>query len=258
VVVASRYALILLLAAPAAFATNSDYDGLLQLFHDWREFESPPLNNGAPDYTNEGFAARHGDYQALRQRLDAFEIGDWPVPQQVDWHLVRAEMNGYDFNRRVLMPWARDPAFYDSIWMSRSDVPAHEGPTHHAVIEVWTYKFPISADERQRLSNELKVVPPLFEQAKQNLTGNARDLWVTGIRDIRRDVSDLDQLVAMLGDAIGDELAAVIADARRATVDLADWLELEAPSKTGPSGVGKENYTWYQQNVHLVPLTWED
>ena len=27
---------------------------------------------------------------------------------------------------------------------------------------------------------------------------------------------------------------------------------------SGPSGIGKENYTWYQQNVHLLPMTWED
>ena len=32
----------------------------------------------------------------------------------------------------------------------------------------------------------------------------------------------------------------------------------ESDKKDGPSGIGKENYTWYQQNVHLVPLTWED
>ena len=36
------------------------------------------------------------------------------------------------------------------------------------------------------------------------------------------------------------------------------WLEAQAPSKTGPSGIGKENYTWSLQNVHLVPMTWED
>ena len=251
-------ALVLLLAAPALAATDAGYDDLLQLFHDWREFESPPLRNGAPDYTEEGFAARHSDFKVLRQRLDAFEIDDWPVPQQVDWHLVRAEMNGYDFNRRVLMPWVRDPAFYDSIWMSRSDVPAHEGPTHHAVVEIWTYEFPLSPDERQRLIKELKVVPSLIEQARQNLRGNARDLWVTGIRDIRRDAADLDQLTSMLGDSSDDELAAVIADVRSATIDFAGWLEQQAPSKTGPSGIGKDNYTWYQQNVHLVPLTWED
>jgi hypothetical protein len=42
------------------------------------------------------------------------------------------------------------------------------------------------------------------------------------------------------------------------TDDLVLWLEEEAKSKDGPSGLGKENYSWYMQNVHLVPLTWED
>ncbi|MEL6368520.1 MAG: hypothetical protein AAFQ16_11240, partial [Pseudomonadota bacterium] len=50
----------------------------------------------------------------------------------------------------------------------------------------------------------------------------------------------------------------VIAEARAAAVDLVAWLESQASEKTGPSGIGKENYTWYLQNVHLVPLSWED
>ena len=40
--------------------------------------------------------------------------------------------------------------------------------------------------------------------------------------------------------------------------NCAVWLEEAAKSKTGPSGIGKDNYTWYLQKVHLVPLTWED
>ncbi len=253
-VVAGVVALFLSSAALA----GSTHGDLLQLFGDWRDFESPPLLNGAPDYTEKSFAARQADYLVLRDRLDSFEIDDWPIPEQVDWHLIRAEMNGYDFNRRVLQPWARDPAFYDSIWLARSDVPAHEGPTHHAVVEVWSYEFPLSASERRRLINELGVVPPLFEQARQNLTGNARDLWVTGIRDIRREVDDLEQLRELVGDSIDAELDAAIMDVERAAQVLADWLQEQAPAKNGPSGIGKDNYTWYQQNVHLVPMTWED
>ena len=34
--------------------------------------------------------------------------------------------------------------------------------------------------------------------------------------------------------------------------------DIKEPSKNGPSGIGKENYSWYQQNVHLVPLSWEE
>ena len=246
------------LVSNAAAETKPDYDDLLALFVDWREFESPPMLDGAPDYTVAQFAARQDDYLALRARLESFVIDDWPIPRQVDWHLVRAEMNGYDFNRRVLKPWARDPAFYNTIWTYRSDVPAHEGPTHHALVEVWTYDFPLTEPEQQRLVSELRVIPPLMKQAQSNLVGNARDLWVTGIRDIRQQREGLDELEAMLGDSASEELLDVIAASKTATDDLIAWLEAEADSKTGPSGIGKDNYTWYQQNVHLVPLTWED
>ena len=34
-------------------------------------------------------------------------------------------------------------------------------------------------------------------------------------------------------------------------------MQAQAPSKTGPSGVGKEAYDWNLRHVHLVPLTWD-
>jgi hypothetical protein len=229
------------------------YRELLELFEEWRAFERPPLLEGAPDYTAETFAKRQPVFEGLRTRLRAIDPSAWPVELQVDWHLVRAEMNGYDFNARVLRPWARDPAFYNSVWTYKSDVPAHEGPTHHAVTELWTYGFPLSAEEEQRLISDLAVIPPLMRQARGNLTGNARDLWVTGIRDLRRQRETLDGIRAE-----STELKRTIAAARTATDDLIAWLEEQAPKKTGPSGIGKANYTWHLQNVHLVPLTWDD
>ena len=247
---------LLMIGGPVAIADDHDYEALVELFEEWREFERPPMRDGAPDYTAETFDARHGGFLALRDRLHAFEISEWPVEHQVDWHIVRAEMNGYDFNRRVLMPWVRDPAYYQSIWLYRSDVPAHEGPTHHAVTELWTYDFPLSESEEQRLVNDLSVIPPLMAQAQLNLTGNARELWIAGIRNIEDQRRALDGIAER--DGLGDELRAVIAEAQSATDELVEWLYAEAESKDGPSGIGRDNYTWYMQNVHLVPLTWED
>ena len=246
------------LATVAPLASADTHADLLELFADWRTFEVPPLRNGAPDYTADTFAARHADYQALRARLDAMEIDDWSVAEQVDWHLVRAEMNGYDFNHRVLKPWVRDPAFYDTVWMNRSDVPAHEGPTNHAVVEVWMYEFPLSAADDARLTAEIRAIPPLMRQAAGNLTGNARDLWVTGIRDMRSQLDELDRVREMAGSGASADLVDAILEAKIATQELIDFLEAEAPNKDGPSGIGKDNYTWYQQQVHLVPLSWED
>jgi len=235
----------------------NDYAELVQLFEDWREFESPPMLEGAPDYTAERFAAAYEEFSDYEARLNAIDISEWPVEQQVDWHVVRAEMNGFDFNHRVLQPWVRDPAYYQSIWNYKSDVPGHEGPTHHAVLELWTYDFPLSDSEERRMIGELNVIPPLMRQAQRNLTGNARDLWVAGIRNIEAQRDNLDNIAETVGDAASSDLTATITAAQEATDELVAWLEQEAPSKTGPSGVGKENYTWYLRNVHYVPLSWE-
>ncbi len=253
-----RLIAVLCCVLAAGLTRAASHDDLVELFHDWRAFEQPPLLGGAPDYTAVTFERRHSEFERLRDRLHGMDIEDWSVPEQVDWHLVRAEMNGYDFNHRILKPWVRDPAFYDTVWMNRSDVPAHEGPTNHAVVEVWTYEFPLSSAEEARLVRELGAIPPLMKQAQTNLTGNARDLWVTGIRDIQSQLTELDRVAELAGGGASGELQNAIAEAKSATLELARFLEREAPSKTGPSGIGRDNYTWYQQNVHLVPLTWED
>jgi hypothetical protein len=250
--------LTLILLCTSLGAQADSYQGLLTLFAEWRQFESPPLRDGAPDYTAESFALRYQEFQAYRQRLDAFKVDGWPVPHQVDWHLVRAEMNGFDFNHRVLQPWVRDPAFYQSIWMSRSDVPGHEGPTHHAVVELWTYTFPLNPDGQQRLAADLSVIPPLMAQAQLNLTGNARELWITGIRNIRQQRKNLEWIATQTAALENPALSDVIERSLAATDELIDWLEAQASTKTGPSGIGRDNYSWYQQNVHLVPLSWED
>lgn len=238
--------------------TSNDYQDLVALFKEWRTFEKPPLIDGTPDYTEETFENREPRFKELKVSLQAIDTANWPVENKVDWRIVLAEMNGYDFNHRILKPWARDPAFYKSVWTYRSDVPAHEGPTHHATTELWTYTFPLSTDERQKLLKDLYVIPPLNTQAKKNLTGNARDLWVAGIREIENQTADLEELKRNAHIQNDAELIEVIDEAISSTNDFAKWLKGKAKTKTGPSGIGKENYTWYQQNVHLVPLSWED
>jgi len=235
-----------------------DYDDLVGLFKEWRTFETPPQLNGAPDYTAATFEKRWPEFKILQARLLAMDTSSWSVPDQVDFHIVWAEMNGYDFNHRILKPWQRDPAFYKTLWMGRSDVPAHEGPTHHGTTEIWTYDFPLNSDSKASLLKDFQVIPSLNEQAKGNLTGNAKDLWIAGIRDIHFQVENLKTVREWEGIKGDPDLEAAIDAAIQSTDEFAIWLEEQAETKTGPSGIGKENYTWYLQNVHLVPLTWND
>ncbi len=244
-------------ARPADSASPAGYDALVQLFQEWRAFERPPLRDGAPDYTAATTSRRLQELAAWRSRLDAIDSSAWPVEARVDHALVRAEMNGFDFNARVLQPWARDPAYYMSIWNEQSDTPAHEGSEHHGIVELWTYEFPLSREAEKKLAAELAIVPPLLAQAEGNLTGNARDLWVTGAGTMRQQVDSLDKLAKKTAGS-GGGLKKAIASAREATVKFVAWLDAQAPSKNGPSGVGRENYSWNLRNVHLVPMTWEE
>jgi hypothetical protein len=249
----------LVFAVPVALAdapAAPGYDAFARFFEEWRAFEHPPMKDGAPDYTAATFARRQQELKSYRDRLEAIDTSAWPVEQRVDQALVRAEINGFDFYARVLQPWARDPAFYLSVWPEQSDTPAHEGTVHHDVVELWTYSFPLSREAEAKLARELAIVPPLLAQARGNLTGNAHDLWVTGAGTIRGQVATLDELAGKTAGS-GRALKQAIAAAREATAGFVAWLDEQAPSKTGPSGVGKDNYNWLLKNVYLVPMTWD-
>jgi len=252
----SIVSLVLGLAAMAMAASPADTD-LVSLFREWRAFQKPPRRDGVPDYTAAAMTAQQSALASWPRRLAAMDSSRWPIAQQVDLHLVRAEMNGLDFDHRVLRPWANNPAFYVTVFTSESDQPAREGPHADAAVEVWTYKFPLAEEDARRLGSELRVIPPLLQQARTNLVGTGKDLWTFGTQAVRQQSADLAELAAKVKDAPGS-LAADVQRAREATDAFAKWLGEQAGSRTGPSGIGVANYDWYLKNVQLAPYTWSE
>jgi CubicO group peptidase (beta-lactamase class C family) len=243
-------------SAPSAPPASNRYEDLTSLFADWRAFQKPKLVDGVPDYTASAMAAQQRELPLYQRRLAAIDPARWPIPEQVDWHLARAEMNGLDFDHRVLKPWTNNPAFYVSVFPDRSDQPAREGPVAYGAIELWRYTFPLTAERASELQASIRIIPRLLAQAKTNLTGNSRDLWVYGARSIRQQEADLRELASRVGDY--SVLKADIERAHDATAAFAAWLDSQALSKTGASGIGIDNYNWYLKNVQLVPYTWRD
>ena len=164
----------------AAAARSTRYEDVLSLFADWRTFQQPKRVNGVPDYSVSAMAAQHRDLDGYVNRLAAIDPNAWPIPQQVDYHVVRAEMNGLDFDHRVLQPWANNPAFYVTVFLDESDQPAREGPLAAGGVDVWKYAFPLSTKDASEIAAGLAIVPGLLEQAKVNLVGHQKDLWTYG------------------------------------------------------------------------------
>jgi hypothetical protein len=236
----------------------SRYADLTALFADWRAFQQPRRVNGVPDYTPPAMTVQHRELASYRRRLAALDTTGWSVAAQVDYHIVRAEMNGLDFDHRVLRPWANDPAFYVTVFTEQSDQPAREGPHATGAVELWSYAFPLSASDAAKIDTGLRAIPSLLAQARANLTGNGRDLWTQSAGDLRDQSTALADLELRLGSGASRALLADVRRAKAATDSFATWLASRIPSKTGPSGIGVTNYDWYLKNVQLVPYTWQE
>src|SRR6202162_2911570 len=246
--------------APPGPPRSARYEDLLSFFREWRSFQRPKLVDGVPDYSAGAMAAHLRELETWRRRLAAIDASGWTVAQQVDYHVVRAEIAGLDFDHRVLKPWANNPAFYVTVFTEESDQPAREGPFAWGAVELWTWQFPLTPERADRavgMDAGIRAIPRLLAQAKTNLTGSGRDLWIYGAKSIRRQSADLSDLATKMSGAPAG-LKADVEKARQATDDFAAWLDSQGASRTGPSGIGVENYNWYLKNVQLVPSTWRE
>jgi hypothetical protein len=116
---------------------------------------------------------------------------------------------------------------------------------------------PLTPEAEQQLAAELRTVAPLLEQARGNLVSNTRDLWLPSTISFRNQEKALKQLGEKL-EGHGAEVREAQREALAATTAFREWLEVEAPKKTGPSGITREEYTWHLRNVLLVNSSWED
>ena len=246
--------------SPAAprHATPDRYETLVTLFGRWRQYQQPKRVNGVPDYSPVAMAAQYAGLASHRRALAALDTNGWPIPAQVDYHVVRAEMNGLDFDHRVVKPWANNPAFYVTVFGDQSDQPAREGPHSAGAVELWSYTVPLSAADAETVTAGLRIIPALLTQAKVNLTGNGRDLWARSVGSIREQAAALATLDSTLGPNAAPSLRDAVRRAKAATDSFATWVTATLPSKAGLSGVGVANYDWYLKNVQLVPYTWAD
>lgn len=237
-------------------ATDTHAD-LVAFFDAWRDYRVQPLKDGVPDFSAEAIAAQWDAFPRWRATLDAFPKESWPVNEQVDWHLVNAELNGLRFDHEVLKPWERDPAYYVYFYPSDTDVPNREGPMIEGSLEVSYYSYPLSDEDAAHIEAGLRIMPALYDAARINLTGNARDLWLKGIESIHEQSDALEGWASRM-EQDRPSLAEAARAARTASDTFAEWLESQADSKTGLSGVGKDNMTWALKNIHYQPYTWEE
>ena len=227
---------------------NSQYDDLVALSREFRAFLAADLDRGVPDYTPAAMAAHGRGLAEFQRRLAAVDVRGWPISGQVDYELVRAEINAADFVNRVLRPWSRDPAFY---------LVSQGGAGPRMQLSLGTSEPPLAADELAALRTKLRAVPDIYLQARENLNEAAGDLAVIAIHFLPDELAIYDGLLERLAPH-HPELIADVQRARGAVTLFGEWLEASREGMTAPAGIGKTNYDWWMKNVQLVPYTWDE
>jgi len=227
---------------------STPYEGLLGLFKEYREFVAPRKRDGIPDYSASAMKAQHDELGQYRKRLAAMDVESWPVGEQVDYHIVRAEMNGLDFNHRVIRPWARDPGFYCTF-------PRFEH-TMHGAVRI-PRKLPLAAEKLDELQAGIRALPGILAQARDNLAEVAADFATLALRIKRREHDEWSRFAEAAAEH-HPEIVPEVERVVRAVDDFAGWLKKGEGRYRPHAGVGEENWNWFMKNVYLFPYTWEE
>ena len=260
-------ALLVLLAATVLFggqAAQLEHPAeLLKLAQDFQEWRAPP--DGIPDYADRA-AQQIAELREFRERLSRLpDVRSWPVHAQVDYLLLRSQMDAEVFRLHVLRPWSRSPVFYTKT--------AIGNVRRHLIAgrRVRPGTVPYTRERAQAILKALAETEAILSQAPGNLTEAVPELAdmalrhpgggylidfdkSRGLQDIKRDYADWVELMTPhLPEPEASELGPAAARAAEALYAFGEWLQESREQMNGSYVLGKDTYSWHLRRVRLVP-----
>ena len=237
-----------LCAEPAGKGTYAD---LVTLFKEFQAWQASGASGVTTDYSAAAIEKRKAQLGALQARLADMGVASWQKAEQVDYLIVRAELDKEHFIQQVTRPWARDPVFYVA---ELQEVPFAE--------------VPASGENLKALQQRLRAIPGYLGQARSNLTDVAADYADLAISLLERSdgveagypyrpvpppgvVGWYDDLLQRADKQ--RSLAPDIERAKAAIVEFQSWLKAGRPQMNARAGVGEERLDWFLKNALLLP-----
>ena len=161
------------------FNRSSDWISHAQTKSEFREFQQATITAGVPDYTEAAMEDQYHGLQEFQSSLAAIDTADWPVWQQADYHLVRAEMNALEFHHKEHRPWARDPGFY-SMFEGDAGASINAPDFFEPIYDLFGFSddgpgrsdeadddsLSLSDEQQTALRNTLEGIPEIYTQAR--------------------------------------------------------------------------------------------
>lgn len=245
---------LLAFAAPSGVAAQGGgtYADLTALAQEFRAFRS-----GTPAVPN--YAARDRELREgladFRARLDAIQPRSWPVEEQVDYLMIKIEMNALDFDLQVVRQSSRNPDYY--INQAASRVTRHIGGRYQTGPRA--VPVPYDSDRTRAIIQALNETPQVLEQAPAMLTEavpEMADMAMERLEDIRGAYRQFAELIsAYVPQNLRGDLSRAADQAADAMEAYRAWIRENRAGMTGSVVLGKDAVEWYTQHVTGIPYT---
>ena len=249
---------MLVLGENNAFAQDmhQSRDELTEIFNSVRRLGQPQLINGIPDYTAPGVQRQRKGLNQLRSQFDSIDPSSWQLEDQVDYLIVRSELDMLDYGLNVYRATSRSPNFYLS---SISSFGLSSGATLSKLGRMVQQPPPYSTERANEILSHMRTIPKILDQAKQNLTEPTWEMsrWAlpTLAEAEKSSQSFATGLSRYFPKQTLEELHAAAADMGAALTDYRIWIEKRLPTMTRAQPVGRDMYNWILRRIWLLPFS---
>lgn len=223
-------------------------------YYAWRNENYPVASSDAglhtwdrqlTDYSPAKIAQRAQHVRSLLDKVRAMKTDGWTKDDRIDAILFRSQLEGVDFQNRVLKPEQTNPDTYVE-------------ECTNSIFSLLKKEYDTPQNRALAATARLKQMPGLLKQGLSNLQNPVKLYSQFAIESARSIDSLLNQSLMTLDVGLSpDEHAALIKardDALSALHSYADELEKRAPAMKEFAPMGTANYNYYLKHVLLLPL----
>src|SRR5256712_6754266 len=223
-------------------------------YYNWRNQSDPvSRSNGGlrtwddklADFSPAKIADRAQHVRTLLDKVRTMKIGTWPKDEQIDAILFRSQLEGVDFQNRVLK-------------FERTNPQTYIGECVSAIFSLLKKEYDTPRKRALSATARLKAMPALLKQGLSNLQNPVR-LYAKLAIDSARSIDPLlkGSLMALDVDLAPTEHEELIKSrdaALAAAHSFADELEKRMPKMVDFAPMGEASYNYYLKRVLLLPL----
>ncbi|HKP37266.1 MAG TPA: DUF885 domain-containing protein [Pyrinomonadaceae bacterium] len=250
---------IMLLGATLTNAQSPGTPATLQRlagdYYNWRNQNYPVFSSDAglhtwdnklTDYSPAALAARRAHVVNLLAQVNRMRTNRWKKDDQIDWLLMRAQLEG--------------PVSFDRVMdFEHSDPQVYVNECSNAIFSLIKKEYDSPRNRALSATARLKAMPGMLEQGKRNLTKPVK-LYAQLAIDSARSIDSLfkDSMMTVLAKELSPAEMNELVSARDAAIKsihaYADWLEKRVPSMPPFAPMGEANYNYLLKHIYLLPF----